>query len=87
MYWENKKIHVNCFIATFALLQWSGTKPKIFWMCAYKCYVNSCQCSKSSFAFWTFPGNIFFLNIFDPRLVESVDTEGHLYTAKRSVNQ
>ena len=27
MYWETKKIHVISFIAIFALLQWSETKP------------------------------------------------------------
>ena len=27
MHWEDRKIHVTCFIVIFALLQWSGTEP------------------------------------------------------------
>ena len=29
MHWETKKFPVICFIAIFAFLWWSGTKPKI----------------------------------------------------------
>ena len=50
----------------------------------YKCYVNSCQyAANSSFAFWNFL-ELFFKNVFDPWLIESmdanpVDTESQLY--------
>ena len=40
-----------------------------------KCYVNSCLCvTKLNFAFWHFQ-EFFFLNIFNPRLVESASVE------------
>jgi len=35
MYWETKKIHVIGFIAEFALLQWSETKPGMSLRYAY----------------------------------------------------
>ena len=40
MQWENKKIHVTCFIVIFALLQWSGSEPTTSLTCACTPYPN-----------------------------------------------
>ena len=43
MHWETKKICVTCFIAIFALLQWSGTDPAISpsYACIWCCFSDS----------------------------------------------
>lgn len=40
-----------------------------------KCYANHLFIAKSSFSFWDILESFFFLNIFDPWLIEFVDTE------------